>query len=301
MDPNSNSSLGIGGENNNQSMPEPDKIYGSDTQVAQPQAVVGSETDLSSLATDVKQFPSPREEKMKSWFVRILISLLIGAATIAVVAVLIGDFSDTLGKALGTLVLMALHASLALSFALNNEKRDLGNNFSTSVFSVFTLLVISFVTSIFWIWGIIDGPVIIKTYGYYLILLFATVHSELLAKTLNKRTLINNIVYANYVLMAIVVVMLAPVVYASDTASLNDLYLRILSASAIVDATLTIIVMILYKAYLDKHPEVKSILYRTGSDNGGGMNILLKILFVYLFFQFGLPILYFILAGLGQY
>src|SRR6185312_13241956 len=102
--------------------------------------------------------------------------------------------------------------------------------------------------------------------------------------------------------MAIVVLMLIPVIFLSDNSTLPSLYYRSLAAAGIVDATLTLIAVILHKLYIQKHPTLTDNLYNVQQLPGAygqniqgpqlaaappkkGMNIFVKILIGYVVLQ----------------
>ncbi len=199
-----------------------------------------------------------------------MIASLIAAATLAVVAVLVGSFGEIFVRALFTLGMVALHSLVSLAFIDQTQKKTASdlpffNN------TIFVIIVLSFFTSIFGIWQIIDGEHVGKLYLIYLVLIFASLHGEMLAQTLGKDTIINRIVIANYIFMAIVVSLLSLLILASGNIEFSGFYYRILAAAGIIDATLTILAVILHRMYLSKHPEENSKIFNiaTALDQNG--------------------------------
>jgi len=190
-------------------------------------------------------------------FYQILIGCLLSAAAIAVFAVLAGGFTDTLGKALATIIMVALHAALSFSYITTSEKQDKKDGGrSTELFSntVFTLIVLSFITSTFAIWHLLGGSLTAKLYAAYGVLLFATLHGDVLFRIRHFEKRIDTIVTVNYFFMAIVVAMLFVIIFSGFSSALGSFYYRLLAASAIVDATMTITAIIMHKMYLQRHP-----------------------------------------------
>ncbi len=192
--------------------------------------------------------------------INVMIVGLVGAATMAVIAVLSGGFTDTLAKALFTLLVVAAHAIATLGFLGSRDKIREADQLQFSSNIVFIVLVLSFFTSVFGIWEIMPGDVVSKLYGTYFIAIFATLHAEVLAKAASISKLASGLILANYLFMALVVVLLLPPLWFTD-GDFSDFYYRGLSAAAIVDATLTILVVILHKLYLDKHPKTDSQIF----------------------------------------
>jgi hypothetical protein len=82
-----------------------------------------AQTTQAASTPDMKQMS--KVESVKGLFYKVLLVCLLGAAGIAVVAVLVGSFSDILFKALGTIVIVALHAAVSFAYITENEKRDI--------------------------------------------------------------------------------------------------------------------------------------------------------------------------------
>lgn len=250
-------------------------------------------------------------ERIKKLSINIMIISLVGAAIVAVVAVLAGDWNDVFSKALFTLLVVALHSLVALGFLETSNKLDSDSSLKFFTNSVFAIIVLSFFTSIFGVWEVLDGEVVAKLYGTYFIFLFATLHGQILHQTTGKESKIDLLVYANYLFMGLVILMLLPILWFSD-ADFGGFYYRLLSAAAIIDATLTILAVILHKLYIQKHPKTTSQLFAqiiTTTDQNGNivkqtaqqpvvkrrMHPLLVVLIVILILQFVVPALLFML------
>ena len=242
-------------------------------------------------------------EKIKSIFLKALIACLVAAAVLAVVTVLVGHFNDILEKALFTIVLIGVHSLVSFGFIVNNEQQETFDNLSFFTNVTFGIIILSFITSIFGVWHVFPGDLVAKLYEVYFVLLFASLHGEILAKTLGKQANINNIVYANYIFMLLVIVMLMPVIFTNGGSSLGSFYYRLLAAFGIIDATLTLIAVILHKLYLQKHPKINDNVFSMQLQNvpgqvnpqyvqvpvqqkRRGMNIFVVILIGYIFLQF---------------
>lgn len=226
-----------------------------------------------------------------------MIGSLIGAAAIAVAAVLIGEFNDILGKALITLIVVMIHALASLGFLDSKSKKKNPGELVVFTNTIFVLIVLSFVSSIFGIWELISGTVLTKLYATYFITAFAVSHGEILYKVTGLDKKIDKIIYSNFVLMFVVFALLLPVIWASGAADFPDFYYRLLSAAAIIDTTLT--------AETKMQSSNKSI--ETSVDNGqsaaqqiGSKNRkihpLVIVVGIYLLFQFIIPIMY-LIAG----
>ena len=95
--------------------------------------------------------------------------------------------------------------------------------------------------------------------------------------------------------------MLQPIVYLNDaTKVLGEFYFRVLAAMGIIDGTLSVLTIIFYKLYMNKHPKVESVLLNSSENSVGsqevkkkGLSIWVWILIVYLVFQIIAPLLFF--------
>jgi hypothetical protein len=200
-----------------------------------------------------------RGEKLKKLSIIVMIGGLIGAAAIAVLAVLAGSFNATFEKALFTLLLVMAHALICLGF-IERTGKSKSSSFKFFENSVFSVVVLSFFTSIFGVWGLISGDIVGKLYLTYFVLVFACLHGQMLIETRGKQAYIDRIVSFNYVVMGLVIALLLPLIWftADDFPSF---YYRLLAACGIIDGTLTILAVILHRLYLQKHPAAQSVIF----------------------------------------
>ena len=235
--------------------------------------------------------------KLKSLFLKIMIGCLIASGTIAVVTVLTGSFNEIFGKSLVTILLVALHALFSFGYININEKNESANDLSFFHNTTFILIILSFITSVFGVWGVISGDLVGKLYATYFVLLFAVLHGETLSKMVGNDHTIDNVVYANYAFMMVVILLILPIIYSSDASAMGDVYYRLLAAFGIIDAILTLLAIILNKLYLQKHPKVDPSVFgnepimigsagaATTSQPKKGMSILVIILIAFLGLQ----------------
>jgi lysylphosphatidylglycerol synthetase-like protein (DUF2156 family) len=234
--------------------------------------------------------PLSKAEKFKRVYFQVLITCLVGAAAVAVIAVLVGSFNDTLGRALGTIAMVALHAALSFSYITETDKKnkkDGGRSIDLFNNTVFALIVISFITSVFAIWQFLDGELTLKLYMSYGVLLFATLHADVLYRIRRFEKRIDAIVSTNYIFMATVVAMLFAVIFSGSPSDLGEFYYRLLAAVGIIDATLTITAIIMHKMYLQKHPVLSAHGEQANSAQSKNFwkNPLVILLIIFLAFQ----------------
>jgi len=146
---------------------------------------------------------------------------------------------------------------------------------------------VSFITSIFAMWQLLTGDITVRLYMIYVVLLFATHHADILYRLRRFEKKLDNIITANYFLMAMVVIMLFAVILAVDAASLGEFFYRLLAALGITDATLTITAIIMHKLFLQKHPELAASADQDASAQSKSFwkNPLVILLMIFLAFQ----------------
>jgi hypothetical protein len=236
--------------------------------------------------------------EFKKFFLFNLIGALIICALVAVVTVLIGSFTEITEKVLFTLAMVILHSLICLGFIWDNERRDTFDRLAFFTNVLFLLIVLSFLTSIFGIWDIVNGEWIGHLYLTYFLLGFASLHGDILSKALNKENYLDVVVYLNYVFMVIVVLMLLPVIYVDNaTRELGEMYFRFLGAAGIIDGTLSVLAMIFLRVYMHGHPKEENPLDNrlqgqpVLKSEKKGWSIWVWILIIYLIVQILFPLL----------
>jgi hypothetical protein len=196
--------------------------------------------------------------KLKKYLLFVLIGCLVISSIVAVVTVLVGEFNEITAKTFYTLLTAFAHALVGLLFIWDEERAKKYNPLSFLVNTLFFIVVISFITSVFGIWDIISHETVSKMFITYAIAIFAALHSDILSKATGKENLIDNIVYANYIFIALVFLMLQPIVHMHNPELvLGQFYYRVLAACAIIDGTLSVLTIIFHKLYMHKHPELR--------------------------------------------
>ncbi|HVS58666.1 MAG TPA: hypothetical protein VHD60_02925 [Candidatus Saccharimonadales bacterium] len=227
--------------------------------------------------------------KLRSTLVKSMLYCLVAAAAIAVVTILIGKFSDTTGRALGTIFVALIHIGLVFGLVsmLTSKKTDVSPGSTEFVVNTSIIIaVLSFFTSVFAIWQIVGGTLPLRLYTTYVIALFALVHVKTLIDVDVQYWRVRSYVLANYVFIAIVSLMLLGDLYVHDPAALlSGFYGRLLAASAVVDVTLSVIVAVMYRLYLQQHPE---LVVEKPARAHSALRIILAVLF---FFFFVAPLL----------
>ena len=196
--------------------------------------------------------------KIKKYLIYALVGCLIASALVAVYAVLFKSFNDVTGKIFLTLLTAFIHSLVSLLFIWNDERSKNINRLTFAINTIFVIVILSFITNLFGIWDLIKGETIAKLYLTYIILFFSALHMDILSKASSKEKYIDYIVFANYIFIALVVLMLQPIIYIKNSQTvLGEFYYRVLGATGIIDATLSILTIIFYRLYMHKHPELQ--------------------------------------------
>lgn len=266
------------------------------------QAGWNNETVSEALGGSSATGPISTFENIKRIFLQILVGCLVAAGALCVITVLVGSFNDIFAKALFTIFLIALHSLVSFGFITNKERQKTSENLEFFSNTTFVIIVLSFITSLSGVWGLLDGDLVWRLYVTYFVLLFATLHGEVLTKMLGKQDTIDKLVFSNYGFMIVVVLMLLPVIFVSDASLLGEVYYRFLAAFGIIDATVTLVAVIMHKLYLQKHPKVESAVFSqaNGLQPKRGMHPVVIILLAYLAFQFIGGIMIAAIGGLNR-
>lgn len=234
--------------------------------------------------------------KLRSVLIKSMLGCLVVAAAVAVITILIGKFSSTTGRALGTIFVALLHIGIVFGLVsmVTSKKTDVSPRSTEAVVNIAILIaVLSFFTSVLTIWQAISGDLPLQLFTTYAVALFALIHIKALIDTDVVYWKVRAYVYANYVFIGLVAALILGVVYTSDSHGLlSGFYGRLLAASAVVDVTLSIIVAVMYRLYLQQHPE---LVEDKPSRVHSALRVVLAALF---FFIVVLPLLFLMLGAL---
>lgn len=219
--------------------------------------------------------------QLRSVLIKLMLGCLIVAAAVAVVTILIGEFTDTTGKALGTVFAALIHIGIVLGLVsmAAPEAKVLQKSSDAVVNISIGIAVLSFLTSVFGIWDMLQGETLGKLYLTYIVALVAVLHVKTLLDIQLMYKKVTPYVYANYVFVVLVACMILGLVYSPDGSDLiSGFYGRALAASAIIDVTLSVVVAVMYRLYLQQHPKEQSKAHPSGAGS------VVRVIFVLLFF-----------------
>ena len=208
------------------------------------------------------------------------------------ITVKVDPFTKRVVKSSGAFIVV-VHSLVSLLFVWDDERQKTFDRLSFFINVIFFLIVVSFISATLGIWKIIDGTTAWNLYKTYFIIAFAALHVDILSKAMGREKYMDIVIYVNYVFTAIVVLMLQPIIYVDNALQvLGGMFYRFLGAAGLVDGTLSILTIIFYKLYLSKHPSAENKLAENPKEGKKGLSIWVWILIIYLCFQIGAPLLF---------
>ena len=231
--------------------------------------------------------------QFKKYYLYSLIGSLTSVAIVAVVTILIGTFSDLTARVIGTLSLVVVHSLISLSLIKDENSKI--NTLSFFSDTLFLLLVSSLITSLLAVWGGIGGELTSKLYSLFFVLGFSAFHSNSIFLIRNKGPLISKLVRINQYFIAVTAFMVVPAIIIEN---MDDMYYRLLGSVAVIDVTLTVVSVILYKLYLQKHPGEKNEL--AFNKSSGVLKVLVLLVLAYFLLQIVFSLLFFAFSGFGD-
>lgn len=232
--------------------------------------------------------------EFKKYFIFTFIGSLIIAAIVAVVTVLTGQINEVTWRVFSTLFMVVIHSLVSLLFIWDDSKRNTFNRLSFFINTIFVIIILSFVASLFGIWKIVEGETVWHFYQTFFLIGFASLHADILSKAMGKEKYMDYVIYANYAFIIALTLLLLPTIYIRNAETvLGEMYYRFLAAVGIVDGTLSILTIIFYKLHAHKHPELKSGANGEGNKRRFGVGTwVIIIISVLIFFRFFLPLLF---------
>ncbi len=227
----------------------------------------------------------------KKFFIVSLIGSLIVSALVAVVTVLVGEFNEVTARVFATLFMVVIHSLVSLGFVWNDQRENIFERLSFFINVVFALIVVSFLTSLFGIWKVIPGDMVWHLYQTYFVIAFASLHGNILSKASGKEKYMDMVIYANYIFIILVALMLMPIIYLDNLKEyFGEMFYRVLGAIAIINGTLSVLTAIFYRLFSNKHPEIENPLQvQIPEGKEKRLSIWVWLLLAYLVLQIVLP------------
>jgi hypothetical protein len=223
-----------------------------------------------------------RVSKFKKHFLYAMIASLVLSALVGITAIIFNNWTDTTARIIGSLGLVLVHSFLSVA-AVRDEKSS-ANQLKYFSEILFWLIVSSLLTSLLATWQLLEAGLTSQLYLFYFVVGSSVLQGNLLYLLTNKGKVLSRLVWASLYSIAAVVAMLFPVIFFSTQDTVSDFYYRILGSLAIIDFTLTVIAVILYKLHLQKHPKESNVLAMTGGF-GGIIRVIIGVFLLYFLFQ----------------
>ena len=189
---------------------------------------------FTNQPTPVQQF------NIKRVFVTSLISSLSLSALVAIFVFLFGSFGETEVRLLITTLTIGGYSLTGLCSSVLYDKGKY------TIFSLLGILVavIGFLVTVGAIWEIVDLGNVWKGVFVFMTLSFSIAHSSLLLLAKSEKVLVNSLLFATIVSIAVVAGMLINLI-VGEFSDINEFYYRLLGVFAVLDVLGTIVVPIL--------------------------------------------------------
>ena len=199
----------------------------------------------------------PKMSKLKLAFLYVLIGGLVISALISVVAILIGQFNETVLKALMTTFIFVIHSLIVIAIVSADRNNRLGKDIiSTTI--LLTVIANMFTTTLA-TWQILPYDTSWKTFQVYTLAIGSAfiVTAILKLRTLTHK-LTNNLTYTTVGLIILLTVLFVPWILNPDFSWNNSFYFRLIGAMTILAATTFSVAVIFNRiAASQKHQSVK--------------------------------------------
>lgn len=276
---------------------EKPKEVDSDKQVTE----VTTETDVKEV-NEAGKSAVPSGEiyglsavEFRGLLIKLLLGSLVVAAGVAVIAILIGSMTDVVWRSISTILVAIFHILIIfgiVSMPSNEQTEAMRRSSNFLMNATVTLAVLSFFTAIFHIWEVFTPDLAGKLYMTYIVLFAGLVHVKVLMDIESFYAKLRLYIYANYVFIALVTVLILGIIYAGKGAYdlLDSFYGRLLAASAVVDVTISMVIAVLQKLHAQKNPELYKNI-QTANFSSGRIIVFLLLLLI-----FGWPLMSFLLS-----
>ncbi len=210
--------------------------------------------------------PLPRVESsyarsLKNIILKALLGATVVAAVVTVILILIGSWNDATWRALWTIVIAVLHLVFVLGIAstsiyARNERSVRSNNVVLN--TILGIVVMSFFVAILGTWSVLSGAVVADFYTSFVVMIFAALHAKILYDTTPTAVNAGVFIGINYgviALLSVLIILWSFVPGVNDV--LNGFYGRLVAATVVVNVTLSIVIAVMRRFYMQSHPEVR--------------------------------------------
>ncbi len=234
----------------------------------QPSAASSETAAQTTPASAAAAYHDAHWGQIRRLLIKVMLGCVVAAAAVAVIAILVGTMGEVAWRAIGTLISAMVHIVILFGVISMSAPTtpELARSSNFAINSSMVIAILSFFTSVFGIWEVLPGDIAGKLYATYLIALVAILHSKTLMdiETLDSKN--KGLVYANYAFIVLVAGMLLVLIYGENGGQLlSGFFGRALAASAIIDVTLSVVLAVRARLYMQKFPELRERYAPKGS------------------------------------
>jgi len=190
--------------------------------------------------------------KIRLALLYVLIGGLVVSALISVAAILIGEFNESILKALGTTFVFVIHSLLVLGIVSADTNNQLGKTIVST--TILATVIASMLTSTLGIWDLWWDDASWKAFLIYNLLIGS---AFLIAGTLKlrlKHLATQTLAWLTVALIGTLTALLAPWIAAPNADWISDFYFRLIGAVAILASTSLILLVIFNRIALSQRP-----------------------------------------------
>jgi len=215
------------------------------------------------VAESVQNTANEDWTRNRKYFLYIMIGGVIVSALISIVAILVGRFDDTIGRALWTTLLTVIHASLILSFLSMTARRRAASD-ELIINTLYALTIASYFTSILSVWRVLSGRVTGDFYQLYFYTLIAAFALWIVMRIQVLDSATERLRQALLGTLVLLWAYLIPSVFDDNYVKvLPGIYYRGIAAIIVLLGTIAMLMTIFHRIYVVRHPELRQVSMRS--------------------------------------
>lgn len=193
--------------------------------------------------------------RVKQAFLYVLVGSLVVSALIAISAILVGEFTTIIQKALWTTFIFMVHSLLILAIVLADTKNQLGRDIVAT--TILGAVFANMFTMTFGVWELWSGETSWRAFYFYMLAIGTAFLLMWLGQLRIAHKLTRALVGATATSLSLWALLLIPWIFV-DTAYLGDFYFRLVSALTVLTATLLIVTTIFRGIAVSQHPALRA-------------------------------------------
>lgn len=225
-------------------------------------------------ATEAPEVAPSRLTRLKTAFMYVLIAGLAAAAITSVIALLVGQFTSGLSKALLTIFIFFSHSLLILAILWADRYNQVGKLLLPT--SIIVLVFANLISTTLGTWEIITAETAWRAFSFYFLVLGAVFITIGLLRLRLAQQATQIALYTSIGLIAATVISLAPWVL-QVVSDFDPLYYRIVAALSILAATSLMIGVVLRAIALGRNENLKLTAPKKNLIPGGLLSIYIVV------------------------